>query len=372
MRRLLAVAWKEFRQLARDRLTLGMVLGIPALQFLLFGYAINTDVRHLPMAVLDRDRTPASRELPRALESTTYFRIVGEVRDDAEVERALRTTKARAALVILPGFAADLASGRGAKAQLVVDGTDPLTVTSATNAASGLALSRSVTLMVQALSLTGLASAPALTLEPTVWYNPELRTAVYIVPGLIGVILTLTMVMLTAMAIARERERGTIEALVVSPVRRHELVGGKILPYIAIGYIQMSVVLLLGWSLFGIPIAHLGSLYLIALLFIADNLAIGLFFSTVARTQGQAMQMTFFFLLPNILLSGFMFPLEGMPRPIAWVGEILPLTHFLRVVRGLELKGADLGDLGTDELVLAAALVILVSLSTWRFQKRLA
>jgi ABC-2 type transport system permease protein len=372
MNRLLAVAWKEFRQLVRDRLTLGMVLGIPALQFLLFGYAINTDVRHLPLAVLDRDRTPASRELPRALEATSYFRIVGEVRDDGEVERALRTSRARAALVILPGFEADQAAGRGATAQLVVDGTDPLTVTSATNAAAGLALSRSVTLMVQALSLTGLASAPALTLEATVWYNPELRTAVYIVPGLIGVILTLTMVMLTAMAIARERERGTIEAIVVSPVRRSELIGGKILPYIAIGYIQMSVVLLLGWSLFDIPVARLGSLYLIALLFIADNLAIGMFFSTLARTQGQAMQMTFFFLLPNILLSGFMFPLEGMPQPIAWVGEILPLTHFLRVVRGLELKGASLGDLGTDELALAAALVILVAVSTWRFQKRLA
>jgi ABC-2 type transport system permease protein len=372
MSRLLAVAWKEFRQLLRDRLTLGMVLGIPALQFLLFGYAINTDVRHLPLAVLDRDRTPASRDLPRALEATSYFRIVGEVRDDEEVERALRTTRARAALVILPGFEADQTSGRGAKAQLVVDGTDPLTVTSATNAAVGLAFSRSVTLMVQALSTTGLSSAPALTLEPTIWYNPELRTAVYIVPGLIGVILTLTMVMLTAMAIARERERGTIEALVVSPVRRHELVGGKILPYIAIGYIQMSVILLLGWSLFGIPIARLGSLYLIALLFIADNLAIGLFFSTIARTQGQAMQMTFFFLLPNILLSGFMFPLEGMPRPVAMLSEVLPLTHFLRVVRGLELKGASLGDLGTDELALGAALVILVSVSTWRFQKRLA
>ncbi len=376
MRRLLAVAWKEMRQLMRDRLTAGMMLGIPALQFLLFGYAINTDVRHLPLAVLDRDRTPASRELARALTVTGYFDIAGAVEDDAQVERALRIGGARAALVILPGFSADLASGRGARAQLVVDGTDPLTVTSASNAAVGLASARSVALMVQRQAVSGGAAGgsaqPALTIEPTVWYNPELRTAVYIVPGLVGVILTLTMVMMTAMAIARERERGTLEALVVSPVRRIELIGGKILPYIVLGYLQMTLVLLLGWWLFDIPLARLGSLYLAALLFIADNLSIGLLFSTLASTQGQAMQMSFFFLLPNILLSGFMFPLAGMPAPIAAVAEILPLTHFLRIVRGLELKGATLLDFGGDLLALAVALTVLVALSTWRFQKRLA
>jgi ABC-2 type transport system permease protein len=371
MKRLLAIAWKEVVQLRRERLTAAMMLGIPAMQFLLFGFAINTDVRHLPLAVLDRDRTPASRELARSLELTSYFTVSGEVADDAGVERALRTGDASAALVVLPGFGSDLASGRGGRAQLVVDGTDPLTVTSATNAAVGLATERSTQLLVRALTPLGGPIATPLTLEPTVWYNPELRTAVYIVPGLIGVILSLTMVMLTAMSIARERERGTIEALVVSPVRRLELMAGKIAPYIVIGYVQMSVVLLLGWWLFDVPLARLGSLYAAALLFIAANLAVGLFFSTLARTQGQAMQMSFFFMLPNILLSGFMFPLAGMPRIIADAAQVLPLTHFLRVVRGLELKGASLADHLVDLGWIASALAILVAISTLRFRKQI-
>lgn len=370
MRRLLAVAWKELRQLARDRLTLGMMVAIPAMQFLLFGFAINTDVRHLGLAVLDRDRSAASRELVRALEVTGYFSTAGAVHDDAELSRALRTGQARAGLVIAAGYGAELAAGRTARAQLVIDGTDPLTVSSASNAAAALAAHR---------ALRGLAAAggaePPLTIEPLVWYNPELRTALYIVPGLIGVILTLTMVMLTAMGIARERERGTIEALVVSPVRPIELVVGKILPYIVIGYVQMTLVLLLGWALFAVPLGdlgQLGQLYAIALLFIAANLAVGIFFSTIARTQGQAMQMSFFFLLPNILLSGFMFPLEGMPRPIAAAAELLPLTHFLRLVRGLVLKGADLTEMWVEAAWLALAVAALLLLAARRFRKRQA
>ncbi len=373
MMRMLAVAWKEFAQLRRDRLTLGIMFAIPAMQFLLFGYAINTDVRHLPLAVLDQDRTPQSRELVRALEATTYFTQAGEVSSYDDIARVLRTSTARAALVIRPDFAADLAAGRPARAQLVVDGTDPLTVTSATNAAVGLATSRAVGLLVTGLAASGMPAVVPLTLEPIVWYNPELRTAVYVVPGLVGVILTLTMVMLTSMGIARERERGTIEALVVSPVRRIELVIGKILPYIFIGYFQMTLVLVLGQLLFGISLlGGLGPLYAVAMLFIAANLGLGLLFSTIAQTQGQAMQMSFFFLLPNILLSGFMFPFEGMPRVIAPISELLPLTHFLRIVRGLELKGASLAELSGEIVWLAGAVVVLVTVSALRFKKRLA
>jgi ABC-2 type transport system permease protein len=373
MMRMLAVAWKEFAQLRRDRLTLGIMLAIPAMQFLLFGYAINTDVRHLPLVVLDQDRTQQSRELVRALEATTYFVAAGEVATYDDIARALRTGAARAALVVRREFSADLSAGRPARAQLVIDGTDPLTVTSASNAAVGLATQRAVGLLVSRLAATGAPAAVPLSLEATIWYNPELRTAVYVVPGLVGVILTLTMVMLTAMGIARERERGTIEALVVSPVRRLELVTGKILPYIGIGYVQMTLVLLLGHVLFGITLeGGLAPLYAVALLFIAANLAIGLFFSTVAQTQGQAMQMSFFFLLPNILLSGFMFPFEGMPRVIAPIGELLPLTHFLRIVRGLELKGASLAEMSHEILWLAVAVIVLVTLSAARFKKRLA
>jgi ABC-2 type transport system permease protein len=372
MRRLLAIAWKELAQLRRDRLTLAMILAIPAMQFLLFGYAINTDVRHLPLLVFDQDRSAESRQLVRNLAATSYFEPVGAVASYDDIGRALRSGRARAALVIKPDFSADIASGRGARAQLVVDGTDPLTVTSATNAAAGLAATRSIALLVSQASAVGAAAAIPLTIEPTIWYNPELRTAVFVVPGLVGVILTLTMVMLTSMGIARERERGTIEALVVSPVRRLELVVGKILPYIGIGYLQMTLVLGLGHVLFGISFSNaIGSLYCVAFLFIAANLAIGLFFSTIAKTQGQAMQMSFFFLLPNILLSGFMFPFEGMPRVIAALAEMLPLTHFLRVIRGLALKGASLGDLGGEIAWLMVAVVVLITISAMRFQKRL-
>ena len=212
-----------------------------------------------------------------------------------------------------------------------------------------------------------------ITLEPTIWYNPELRTAVYVVPGLVGVILTMTMVMLTAMAIARERERGTLEQLIVSPVSSLELMLGKIVPYVTIGYVQMTLVLMLGKLVFDVPIVgSLPLLYGLALLFISANLAIGLFFSTLAQTQQQAMQMSFFFLLPNMLLSGFMFPFEAMPEPARWLGQALPLTHFLRVVRGIALKGARFGDVWTELVWLGSILAALVVLASLRFSKKLA
>ncbi|HEY6079564.1 MAG TPA: ABC transporter permease, partial [Polyangiaceae bacterium] len=211
-----------------------------------------------------------------------------------------------------------------------------------------------------------------LQLEPSTWYNPELRTAVFVVPGLIGVILTMTMVMLTAMAIARERERGTLEQLIVSPVRPIELVLGKILPYTVIGYVQMSLILLAGRLVFDVPlVGSLGLLYALAFVFIAANLALGLFFSTLAKTQQQAMQMSFFFLLPNILLSGFMFPFESMPRPAQLIAQALPLTHFLRIVRGVTLKGAHFSDVSGELLWLGGILAALVLLTSLRFNKKL-
>jgi ABC-2 type transport system permease protein len=213
----------------------------------------------------------------------------------------------------------------------------------------------------------------AIEVEPNTWYNPDLRTAIYVVPGLVGVILTMTMVMLTAMAIARERERGTLEQLIVSPVRRLELVVGKIVPYVAIGYVQMTLILFAGGLVFDVPI--MGSallLYALAFVFIAANLALGLFFSTLAKTQQQAMQMSFFFLLPNILLSGFMFPFEAMPRPAQWLAQALPLTHFLRIVRGITLKGSGFSDVSLELAWLSAILVALVALASLRFSKKLA
>ncbi|MGH7270798.1 MAG: ABC transporter permease, partial [Polyangiaceae bacterium] len=219
----------------------------------------------------------------------------------------------------------------------------------------------------------GRTASPPIDLALSIRYNPDLRTAVYIVPGLIGVILTMTMVMLTSMALARERERGTLEQLVVSPVRGIELVIGKIFPYIAIGYVQMTLILVFARVVFGVPIAgSLALLYVLAFMFIAANLAIGLFFSTLAATQQQAMQMSFFFLLPNILLSGFMFPFEAMPAPARWLSQTLPLTHFLRIVRGIVLKGATFRDLRLELVWLTGILAVLIAVSSLRFRKKLA
>jgi ABC-2 type transport system permease protein len=373
IRRIAAIAKKELVQLRRDRLTMSMMVGIPIMQLLLFGYAINTDVRDIRTLVVDHDRTPGSRDLVRQLEATSFYRVVGAADSYEDVARALRSGEARVALVIEKGYGAHLASGKPARAQLVVDGSDPQIVANASQSAASLVAVQSTQLVVSRLRAAGGQPPASVSLEPVTWYNPELRTAVFVVPGLVGVILTMTMVMLTAMAIARERERGTLELIIVSPVQKIELMTGKILPYVAIGYVQMTIILWLGSWLFGVPIiGSLALLYGIAFFFIAANLALGLFFSTLAKTQQQAMQMSFFFLLPNLLLSGFMFPWEAMPRPAQWLSQGLPLTHFLVIVRGVVLKGSQLADLVPHLLAMAAILVVLVGLASTRFQKQLA
>jgi ABC-2 type transport system permease protein len=368
-----AIAWKELRQLRRDRMTLAMMIALPVMQLLLFGYAINTDVRHVPTIVYDQDKTALSRDLYRSMAATGFYDIVGEVGDYDEIEVAMRSSRAKVALVVPSRYASDIKSGRPTRVQLVVDGSDPQTVASATNTAASLVAARSGELMIAKLSRGGPVMGSPIELEPNTWYNPDLRTAVYIVPGLIGVILTMTMVMLTAMAIARERERGTLEQLIVSPIKNVELVVGKILPYVIIGYIQITLILLAGRLVFRVP--FLGSpplLYALSFMFIAANLALGLFFSTIAKTQQQAMQMSFFFLLPNILLSGFMFPYEAMPRPAQWLSAVLPLTHFLRIVRGITLKGSGFADAAPELVWLSGILGVLVLLASLRFSKKIA
>ena len=367
------IAHKELLQLRRDRLTLAMMIVLPIVQLLLFGYAINTDVRHIPSVVYDQDRSAQSRDLARSLEATGFYDFVGSVNDYDDIQRALRGNRARVALVIPPGYASNLARGKPAQAQLVVDGSDPQTVASATNTAASLVAARSTEILLQRLQRSGSGfTGQPITLEPDTWYNPELRTAVYVVPGLVGVILTMTMVMLTSMAIARERERGTLEQLIVSPVRSVELVVGKILPFVVIGYVQMTLIFLAGRIVFDVPIrGALLLLYALAFLFIAANLALGLFFSTLAKTQQQAMQMSFFFLLPNILLSGFMFPWEAMPRPAQLLSQGLPLTHFLRIVRIITLKGGNFADVQAEVVWLSAILGALILLASLRFNKKL-
>ncbi len=349
-----------------------MMVMIPVVQLLLFGYAINTDVRHMPLAVFDQDSSATSRDLVHRMEATGYYDVVGEVRSYDELSTALRRGEAAVGLVVPPDLGSDLALGREASVQLVVDGSDPLTVGSATNTAVALFQAYSADLLIERLSQQGVSPPRSLGVAPTTWYNPELRTAVYIVPGLIGVILTMTMVMLTAMAVARERERGTLEALIVSPVRPIEIVLGKIAPYVIIGYIQMALVLACGRWIFQIPLqGSLGLLFALAAVFIAVSLAIGLVFSTIAQTQQQAMQMSFFFLLPNILLSGFMFPFEGMPRPVQWLAQALPLTHFLRIVRRIVLKGGGWPDVAGEFQWLCGLLVVVVIIASLRFRTKL-
>jgi ABC-2 type transport system permease protein len=373
IRRLLVVAWKELLQLRRDRLTLGMMVGLPLLQLLLFGFAVNTDVRHIRTVVFDEDRTAQSRDLARSMEATGYFDVVGHVSGYDEIDRALRSSAAGAALVVPPRYAADLAAGRTAHAQLVLDGSDPQVVGSASSTAASLASSLATKLLVQRLARAGAGSPPpSLDLAQSVLYNPEQRTAVNIVPGLVGVILTLTMVMLTSMALAREKERGTLEQLIVSPVRTVEIVVGKILPYVVIGYVQMALILTAGRLVFGVPIAgSVPLLFALAFVFIAANLAVGLFFSTLAKTQQQAMQMSMFFILPNILLSGFVFPFDAMPYFAQVLSQALPLTHFIRVVRGIVLKASVFQDLAGELVWMAGILVALVVVSSLRFRKKL-
>jgi ABC-2 type transport system permease protein len=363
------IALKELRQLRRDRLTIGMMVLLPIMQLLLFGYAIDTDVRHMPTVVYDADRSPRSRDLVRRLEATGFYDVVGEARGYDDIGRAFRTGDARVALVVPAGFGRDLGRRRPTQVQLVVDGSDAQVVASATQTAAAVIAARSSELRVAVWRQGG---PEPIEMSTSTWYNPDLRTAVYIVPGLVGVILTLTLVMFTAMGIARERERGTLEQLIVSPVRSIELIVGKIVPYIGFGYVQMTIVLGLGMLVFAVPLAgSLALLYGLASVFIAASLAVGLFFSTLARTQQQAMQMSVFFLLPNLLLSGFMFPFEGMPRFARVLGEGIPLTHFLRIIRSIVLKGATWTDVRAEVGWLAVLCGVLIAISALRFRKKL-
>ena len=363
--RIAVIAGKELRQLRRDRLTIGMMTMLPVIMLLLFGYAINTDVRHMPTVVIDDDHQALSRDLIRRLEATGFFDVVGGADDYAAMAREFRAGRARIGLVIPAGFSAKLVTGHAAQVQLVVDGSDAQIVASATQSADTVIAAWSAEHRVG-------SNTEPISMETSIWYNPDQRTAVFVVPGLVGVILTMTMVMFTSMGIARERERGTLEQLIVSPVRAAELVIGKIAPYVAIGYVQMTLILAVGTLGFSVPFA--GSwcaLYLLSSLFIVANLALGLFVSTIVKTQQQAMQASFFLFLPQILLSGFLFPFEGMPYPAQLLGRALPLTHFLRIIRGIVLKGATLGDLVPEIGALAVIGGVLVALSALRFRKKL-
>ena len=357
--------WKELVQLRRDRLTLGMMLGIPAIQLALFGYAIQTEVRHLPTVVLDESRTAESRRLIEVFRNSGNFDIVELVSSRAAMQDRIERGQANAALVIPPDYLRQLRRDRGAEVQVVVDAADPLASSAALSAAVQAGVARS-----QALSRESGGRPPALEVRVRPWYNPGLRSAVYIVPGIIGVLLSLTLVLITSMSIVRERERGTLEQLVVTPIDKTSIMLGKILPFLLIGYVQITVILVLGRLLFRVPImGSLSLLYLLSLSFIVASLALGLLMSTLVRSQVQAMQLSFLFLLPNILLSGFMFPRQAMPAVAQWIGAALPLTYFLTILRGVLLKGIGLEHLWPQALALVGFAVGLIWLSVLRFHK---
>jgi ABC-2 type transport system permease protein len=327
--------WKEFIQMRRDRFTLGMMIGLPAIQLLLFGFAIRTDVRHLPTVVLDESRTMESRALVDAVRNTGNFDIVGSVPDRDALRHRIERGEASAAIVIPPDYQTDIKRRRTAQAQVIVDAADPLASSAAIAGATLAGQARSV-------ALTPVAARREQPIDVRVrpWYNPGLESSIYIVPGVIGLLLTLTMLMITAMALVRERERGTLEQLIVTPISKPGLMIGKVLPFALVGYVQVTVILVLGRFVFDVPIrGSLSLLYLITLPFIIASLALGLFVSTVVRTQVQAMQLSFVFILPTVLLSGFMFPREAMPAFAQWLGAAFPITYYLRVLRGLLLKG---------------------------------
>ncbi|MCW5650092.1 MAG: ABC transporter permease [Ramlibacter sp.] len=366
--RILAVLVKELIQLRRDRLTFAMMIGVPILQLVLFGYAINGDPRHLPTVVVTTDGGPLVRSVVRAAENTGYFRVLGTV-TDAEAERRIQAGEVQFALVFPADFSARLLRGERPAVAVYADATDP----AATGAAVGalnqlpqLALAHDLTGPLSALRV----AEPPFELRVHRRYNPEGLTAYNVVPGLMGVILTMTLVMMTAMAMTRERERGTLENLLATPVRPFEMMAGKILPYMLIGYVQVLIVFGAARLLFGVPMAgSFGLLTGAVLLFILATLTVGFAFSTLARSQMQSMQMTMFYFLPNILLSGFMFPFRGMPAWAQWIGEALPLTHFVRMVRAIMLKGSDWSGVAGDASAILAFMAVVGLVAMLRYRQ---
>ena len=366
-RRTWAMLVKEFIQLKRDRISFAMIIMIPLIQLVLFGYAINTNPRNLPTAVLLQEQSDLGRSILRALENTQYFKVTHQVTDEAEFDRLLASGTVLFGIEIPANF--ERAVRRGDKPALLVaaDATDPI----AASAAVGSLGQVVQTALLHDRAVPDPAVLP-FEIRTHARYNPAANTSLNIVPGLVGTILTMTMLIFTALSVTREIERGTMESLLSMPITPIEIMLGKIVPYIMVGFIQASLIIGVGIGLFGVPL--LGSLLLLALLstlFITTNLSIGYTFSTLAQNQLQAMQMSIMFFLPNILLSGFMFPFAGMPVWAQWIGEFLPLTHYLRIVRAIMLKGATLPVLHYDALALAGLMLIAMTIAVTRFRRTL-
>ncbi|MSU23949.1 MAG: ABC transporter permease [Opitutus sp.] len=369
--RLWAIVLKEFIQMKRDRVTFAMMVGIPLMQLMLFGFAINSDPKHLPTAIRAADQGPFARTLVAALRHSDYFSLVREAASEAEADQLLKLGEVQFVINIPEDFSRKLLRGERPVLLIEADASDPAATGPAVAAVRAIAdtvLNRDLTGPLTRLR----AKAGPIDFRLHAHYNPENITQYNIVPGLMGVVLTMTMVIITALAITRERERGTMENLLATPVRPFEVMVGKILPYIAVGYIQVTLILVAARFAFGVPmVGSLALVYAVSLLFIAANLAVGITFSTLSKNQLQAVQMAFFFFLPSILLSGFMFPFRGMPEWAQWVGTCLPNTHFLRIVRGILLKGNGLAEIAPELWPLLLFLAIAMTIGVTRYRQTL-
>jgi ABC-2 type transport system permease protein len=369
--RFVAILLKEFRQVRRDRLTFGMMVGVPIVQLVLFGFAINSDPKHLPLVAVVQDHSVYSRSLIASLQNSQYFDLVQETADTARADELLARGDAQFALVVPPDFARRLERGERPALLLAADASDPAATSGALVAFNQVAQQAMARELKGALA--PLAQGPA-PFEVRVQrrFNPEAVSSYNVVPGLIGTILTMTMVMMTGLAMTRERERGTMENLLATPARPFEVMVGKIVPYIIIGYVQVSVILLAARLLFNVPmVGSVALLSVVMVVFIAANLAVGFTFSTIARNQLQAMQLTFFFFLPSILLSGFMFPFRGMPGWAQVIGEAFPMTHFLRIVRGILLRGNGIVEVAPHLWPIALFMLVAGGVALLRYRQTL-
>ncbi len=373
-RRLLSLMRKEFIQIVRDPRTLYITLAIPVIQMFLLGYTATSDVRNVPLAVFDQDHSPAARQLLDAYRAADYFKITFDADSESELRGLIDGGQARAGLIIPPDYGAALLAGQMARVTFVLDGSDPNSASTSLAAAQLIGQAHATEIMVDRLAQQGLVLGPGLPVEVAthVWYNPDLISAFFMIPALIGLILQLLTSMLTATAIVRERERGTIEQLIVTPIRSWELILGKIIPYVLIAFLDTIEILVVGTWWFKVPIrGSLGLLMSLSGLFLVSSLGIGLFLSTVARTQQEAMMLTWFTLLPTIFLSGFLFPLEAMPVALRAVSYVVPLRYYLTIIRSVILKGVGLEALMPEVLALALIGLVLMGAAALRFRKRL-
>ncbi|MDD3826343.1 MAG: ABC transporter permease [Anaerolineae bacterium] len=369
--RILSITRKEFLHVVRDRRTLAVMFLIPVVQLLLLGYAATTDVKHLRTAVLDQDRTPRSRALVEAYRASGYFDITYQAQSQSDLRKVMDGSRVRAGLIIPAGYERTLLRGQKAQVAFVIDGSDPAVATTALAAAQGVGQAQSIEIVSRSLGAR-LESAPGIDVETRVWYNPSMESANFMIPGLIGVILMMLTMLFTAMAIVREREQGTIEQLIVTPIRPLELIVGKVIPYVGIAFWDLLEILAIGVLWFGIPIHGSVALLLeLSAVFLATSLGLGILISTVSKTQQEAMMLTFMLLLPSIFLSGYFFPIDAMPPFLQAVSRLVPLTYVLVIVRSIILKGSGFALLAQEVITLAVFGLGVVVLASVRFRKRL-